>query len=86
VLSHPEVDTSHVQMGLPDEEAFLAYLNKAHLPYDLTTDLGLIEGDGPQLDGYKGVVFAGSERWVPASLVMGTRKRSLSSCTPAVLV
>jgi hypothetical protein len=55
--------------GLPDEEAFLAYLNKAHLPYDLTTDLGLIEGDGPQLDGYKGVVFAGSERWVPASLV-----------------
>jgi hypothetical protein len=55
--------------GLPDEEAFLAYLKKAHLAYDLTTDLGLIEGDGPALNSYRGVVFAGSERWVPASLV-----------------
>ncbi|HWE34299.1 MAG TPA: N,N-dimethylformamidase beta subunit family domain-containing protein [Solirubrobacteraceae bacterium] len=55
--------------GLPAEEAFLAYLNKAHLSYDLTTDLGVIEGDGPALGGYKGVVFAGSERWVPASFV-----------------
>jgi hypothetical protein len=55
--------------GLPGEEAFLAYLNKAHLAYDLTTDLGLIEGDGPALTSYKAVVFAGSERWVPASFV-----------------
>jgi hypothetical protein len=55
--------------GLPDEEAFLAYLNKAHLAYDLTTDVGLIEGDGPALDSYKAAVFAGSERWVPTSLV-----------------
>ncbi len=55
--------------GLSDEEAFLAYLNKAHLAYDLTTDIGLIEGDGPALGSYKGIVFAGSERWVPDSLV-----------------
>ena len=46
----------------------MAYLDKAHLPYDLTTDLGLIDGTGPQLAGHAGVVFAGSEKWLPRSL------------------
>jgi hypothetical protein len=54
--------------GFADEAAFLAYLDQAHLAYDLTTDLGLIDGVGPGLFGHRAVVFAGSERWLPSSL------------------
>jgi hypothetical protein len=54
--------------GFADEAGFLAYLDKAHLPYDLTTDLGLISGTGPLLSGHRGVVLAGSERWLPVTL------------------
>ena len=54
--------------GFADEQALLAYLDKAHLPYDLTTDLGLIDHVGPQLAGHAAVVFAGGERWIPKSL------------------
>src|SRR5207245_2386070 len=44
-----------------------------HLGYDLTTDLGLIDGIGPRLAGHAGVVLAGSERWVPDSLASALR-------------
>jgi hypothetical protein len=54
--------------GFTDEAAFLAYLDRAHLPYDLTTDLGLIDGVGPGMFGHFALVFAGAERWVPPSL------------------
>lgn len=54
--------------GFADEAAFLAYLDRVHLGYDLTSDLGLIDGVGPSLAGHAGVVLAGSERWIPASL------------------
>jgi hypothetical protein len=53
--------------GLGDEAALLAYLDKAHLGYDLTTDVALISGVGPPLTAYQGVVFAGTERWLPPS-------------------
>ena len=46
----------------------LAYLDGAHLGYDLTTDVALINGTGPRLGGHRGVVLAGAERWLPASL------------------
>jgi hypothetical protein len=63
--------------GLPSDwdeiSALLTYLDKAHLGYDLTTDLGLIDGTGPTLSGHKGVVLAGSERWLPSSLSTGLR-------------
>ena len=59
--------------GFADEAAFLAYLDKAHLPYDLTTDLALINGTGPTLAGHTGVVLAGSERWIPASFAAQLR-------------
>jgi len=32
-----------------DEAALLAYLDSAHLPYQLTSDVALIEGAGPSL-------------------------------------
>jgi hypothetical protein len=59
--------------GFADEAAFLAYLDRAHLPYDLTTDLALINGTGPKLAGHSGVVLAGSERWIPASFAAQLR-------------
>jgi hypothetical protein len=54
--------------GISDETALLQYLDKFHRPYDLTTDMGLIDGVGPALAGHAAVVLAGSERWLPASL------------------
>jgi hypothetical protein len=54
--------------GFADKAALLAYLDKSHLQYDLTTDLSLIDGSGPTLSGHAAVLLAGSERWVPASL------------------
>jgi hypothetical protein len=59
--------------GFGDEAALLAYLDQAHLPYDLTTDVALIDGSGPQLTGHSGVVLAGSERWLPNSLATSLR-------------
>jgi hypothetical protein len=64
--------------GLPQgfgaESALLSYLGKAKLPYDLTTDLGLLDGVGPPLAGHAGVVLAGSEEWIPASLAAELRQ------------
>jgi hypothetical protein len=54
--------------GVGDTAAMLAWLDHARLPYDLTTDLGLLDGIGPGLYGHTGVVIAGPERWLPASL------------------
>ncbi len=58
--------------GFGDEQGFLAYLDKAHLGYDLTTDLALINGTST-FSGHKAVVLAGSERWLPASVLAGLR-------------
>jgi len=53
--------------GFADEAGFLSFLTRSHLGYDLTTDLGLIDGIGPSLAGHAGVVLAGAERWLPDS-------------------
>lgn len=54
--------------GFGGEAALLAYLDRAGLSYDLTTDIALANGTGPTLAGRTGVVFAGPEEWVPAEL------------------
>jgi hypothetical protein len=54
--------------GFPDVAAFLSYLDRAHLGYDLTTDIALADGVGPKPAGHKAIVFAGDERWLPGSL------------------
>ena len=46
----------------------LRFLDRERLSYDLTTDLALLEGEGPSLGNAPGVAFAGSERWLPAAL------------------
>jgi len=56
--------------GLPDDlvkrvAPLLIFLDRSRLRYDLTTDLALAAGDGPQLAGHRGVVLAGDERWLP---------------------
>ncbi len=59
--------------GFGDIAGLLADLDRAGLPYDVTTDLALLQGRGPSLAGHTGVVLAGSERWIPPSLAASLR-------------
>jgi FlgD Ig-like domain len=52
----------------------LRFLDRERLAYDLTTDLALLEGEGPSLGNAPGVAFAGSERWLPAPLASKLRR------------
>jgi hypothetical protein len=63
--------------GFADEAALVAYLDATHRAHDLTSDLGLIDGVGPQLRGRALVVLAGSERWLPRTV--GSSLRSFVS-------
>ncbi len=71
-LARPLVDG--LPAGLGDELALQGFLRRTGHAFDLTTDLGLIEGVGPALAGHRGVVLAGSELWLPPSL--GTALRT----------
>jgi hypothetical protein len=53
--------------GFAQEAALIAYLRRAGLRFDLTTDLADADSAGPPLRGYSGVVLAGDERWVTAA-------------------
>ncbi|MBA2341872.1 MAG: hypothetical protein H0V85_00235 [Thermoleophilaceae bacterium] len=46
----------------------LDFFSRERLPFDLTTDIELARGEGPKLDGRPGVVFPGTERWLPVDL------------------
>jgi hypothetical protein len=70
-LARPLVDG--LPAGLGDEAALLAYLDSSHHTYDLNTDLGLIDGVGPALKGHRMVILAGTEQWLPRSLLSGLR-------------
>jgi FlgD Ig-like domain len=72
-LHRPLVNGLGLPQGFVDEAAFVSYLDHRRLPYDLTTDLGLIDGTGPTLRGHRGVVLAGSERWLPDTLSSALR-------------
>lgn len=65
-LSRPLVDG--LPPGFADQAATVAYLRKARLTFDLTTDLALSQGTGPALAGHSGVVLAGDERWLPGTV------------------
>ena len=56
--------------GLPQDllervAPLLIFLDRQGLRYDLTTDLALADGAGPPLEGHRGVILAGDERWLP---------------------
>jgi hypothetical protein len=70
-LGRPLVDG--LPAGFADESALLSYLDSTHRSYELTTDLAVIRGVGPRLDGHAAVVFAGSERWIPSSFSSALR-------------
>lgn len=46
----------------------LRFLDRARLPYDLTTDLSLASGEGPALGNAPGVALAGSATWLPRGI------------------
>jgi len=52
----------------------LKFLDDKGDSYDLTTDLALAAGDGPQPAGHKGVILAGDERWLPARAQVALRQ------------
>jgi hypothetical protein len=64
-LARPLVDG--LPAGFADEAALVSHLRSARLPFDLTTDLGLLQNVGPKLAGHRGVVLGGDERWLPES-------------------
>jgi hypothetical protein len=46
----------------------LAFLDRHHLRYDLTTDLALAQHSGVEIRGHAGVLLAGDERWLPSKV------------------
>jgi hypothetical protein len=46
----------------------LRFLDRARLPYDLTTDVSLAQSRGRSLSHAAGVVFPGGEHWLPEDL------------------
>jgi FlgD Ig-like domain len=46
----------------------LQFLDRIRANYDLTTDVAIAAGHEPGLAGHRGVLFAGSERWLPRSV------------------
>jgi hypothetical protein len=64
--------------GLPDqlrtqEALLLAQLDRTKRRYDLTTDIALARGQGPALDGHRGVILAGDTRWLDAGVARRLR-------------
>jgi hypothetical protein len=61
--------------GFVDHEgAVMKFLDRAGLRYDLTTDLGLVRGEGPGLiRGRSGVLLAGDTRWLPPTVQAALR-------------
>jgi hypothetical protein len=61
----PRVFARGLPANLTDDVApLLVYLDRAHVRYDLTSDLDLALSRNPRASDRKGVLLAGSERWV----------------------
>ncbi|MEY2517029.1 MAG: hypothetical protein QOJ89_4387 [bacterium] len=67
-----------VKSGLPaqlprHEALLLAWLDREHHRYDLTTDVALARHAGPTLAGHRGVILAGDTRWLDGRLARSLR-------------
>ena len=63
------VGRPYVKDGIPeqvkrDEALLLSQLDREGRRYDITTDVALARGEGPQLDGRRGAIIAGDARWL----------------------
>jgi hypothetical protein len=67
-LDRPFVDGRLPRGAGPETAPLLRYLDRARLPYELTTDVALARGEGPSLEDAPGVAFAGSALWLPEQL------------------
>jgi hypothetical protein len=56
------------------EAPLLAELDRRRLRYDLTTDLALARGEGPPLEGHRGVLLPGDARWLSPDVQQGLRR------------
>ena len=63
-------DGTGLPAGFADQTApLLAFLDRARIRYDVTTDLALAASDNdPSPTDREGVLLAGSERWIPRAL------------------
>jgi len=59
--------TDGLPAGFGSEAQLIAYLRTSGLRFTLTTDLSLISSGASMLSHYSGLLFAGSERWLPAA-------------------
>jgi FlgD Ig-like domain len=60
--------------GFADQTApLLAFLDRAHIRYDLTSDIALARSGDPRATDREGVMLAGSLRWVPRPLARRLR-------------
>jgi hypothetical protein len=50
------------------EAPVISWLDHTHRRYDITTDLALALGQGPKLEGHKGVLIPGDARWITRRL------------------
>jgi hypothetical protein len=50
------------------EAPTISWLDHTHRRYDITTDLALALGQGPKLEGHKGVLIPGDARWITRRL------------------
>jgi hypothetical protein len=61
--------------GFADREApLLAWLDRNHHRYDITTDVALAMNRGPRLQDHKGVILPSDVRWLPRSLQQRLRR------------
>ena len=69
---------SGLPAGLREQVApLLMFLDRAHVRYDLTSDLALGLSESPRATDRKGVLLAGSERWVTRQLARRLRRYAL---------
>lgn len=61
-------------VGLRDQvDPLLRFLARERTPYEITTDLALAQGRGPQLRGHTGVMFVGNETWLTSKVNLALR-------------
>jgi flagellar hook assembly protein FlgD len=61
--------------GFADRDApLLAWLDRNHHRYDITTDFALASGTGPRLQGHKAVILPSDVRWLPRALQLSLRR------------